>query len=224
MLKIFIGVTIYTVFLSFYNNLIFIEIIIRLAQIIIFIFIFYHLKLNDKNSFRVFKFEYFSIFIISLTLYFCYSVSFYKICILNDFLTKPNHPFESIDKIILMIVIVPISEEVFYRGLFFNLIKRNNQKNYLIPIIITSTFFSIYHFDFSINFFDNFVFSVIVTSLYIKFKNLYYSIFFHVLTNYVISTSFIYYVLNLNVNYYVLIVIAITSILILFNILKKVKT
>lgn len=220
----FIGVTIYTEFLSNFNNHIFIEIIIRLVQIIIFIFIFYHLKLNDKNSFRVFKFEYFSIFIISFTLYFCYSVSFYKICILNDFLTKPNHPVESIDKIILMTVIVPISEELFYRGLFFNLIKRNNQKNYLIPIIITSTFFSIYHFDFSFIFIDHFVFSVIVTSLYIKFKNLYYSIFFHVLTNYFISTSFIYYALNLNVNYYALIVIAITSILILYNILKKLKT
>ena len=88
--------------------------------------------------------------------------------------------FNSIAKSLLAGVTVAIGEEIVYRGFLFNAIYHKIKKR-TMAIIVTSFFFSISHFYYNsvLDFIIAFWCGIILCVLYIKYKSLYPSIFFH---------------------------------------------
>ena len=106
-----------------------------------------------------------------------------------DFLLPPNTAKEVLNlafenifiTIILVSMIVPICEEVFFRGfLIYGLERKFNLK---ISLLISSGIFSIFHIHIG-SLFPTFILGICLGLLYIKSKSIYPSIFIHSIHNF----------------------------------------
>jgi len=89
-------------------------------------------------------------------------------------------PFSLIIAFIVIVVIAPIFEEIFFRGYVLQtLIKK---VNVYWGSIITALFFSFVHFEFQI-FLSIFVLAIIINWLFIRFKSIWPCVAFHTLNN-----------------------------------------
>ena len=93
-----------------------------------------------------------------------------------------NLAFENIFiTIILVSMIVPICEEVFFRGFLINGLER--KFNLKISLLISSGIFSIFHIHIG-SLFPTFILGICLGLLYIKSKSIYPSIFIHSIHNF----------------------------------------
>lgn len=82
--------------------------------------------------------------------------------------------------IVVIVVIAPIIEEMFFRGYILQtLLKKNTAFS---ASIITALIFAVVHFDFQ-SIIPIFILGLILNWLFLKFKSIWPSIFFHVLNN-----------------------------------------
>ena len=106
-----------------------------------------------------------------------------------DFLLPPNTAKEVLNlafenifiTIILVSMIVPICEEVFFRGFLINGLER--KFNLKISLLISSGIFSIFHIHIG-SLFPTFILGICLGLLYIKSKSIYPSIFIHSIHNF----------------------------------------
>ena len=92
-----------------------------------------------------------------------------------------------INLVFSFILLSPIVEELLFRGIILNGLL-NSSKNRIVSVIFTSILFSLIHikgFGFCnvLNIVDTFIFSIIVSCFYVKTKNVYYAIIFHMVYN-----------------------------------------
>jgi membrane protease YdiL (CAAX protease family) len=78
------------------------------------------------------------------------------------------------------IILMPLLEEILFRGVFVRLLSRTN--NLAVSVLIPSFFFSLYHFN-TEQLLSAFIFGIILGLIYYKTNNLTISIFMHSLTN-----------------------------------------
>ncbi|MFC3122169.1 CPBP family intramembrane glutamic endopeptidase [Agaribacter flavus] len=84
---------------------------------------------------------------------------------------------------ISLCIIVPFQEELIFRGLLFNRLTHSGLKP-ILSITMTSTLFALMHLDFNTaSFVYLLMFSVIVTYVRYKTKNLYYCVALHIQNN-----------------------------------------
>jgi membrane protease YdiL (CAAX protease family) len=84
-----------------------------------------------------------------------------------------------------VLILTPIAEELFYRGTLLKILLENNT-NYstiFLPIFITSILFACLHLEFNYLFFSHFVYSVVSSIIFIRFRTIIYPIVFHLLIN-----------------------------------------
>ena len=106
-----------------------------------------------------------------------------------DFLLPPNTAKEVLNlafenifiTIILVSMIAPICEEVFFRGFLINGLER--KFNLKICLLISSGIFSIFHIHIG-SLFPTFILGICLGLLYIKSKSIYPSIFIHSIHNF----------------------------------------
>ena len=106
-----------------------------------------------------------------------------------DFLLPPNTAKEVLNlafenifiTIILVSMIAPICEEVFFRGFLINGLER--KFNLKISLLISSGIFSIFHIHIG-SLFPTFILGICLGLLYIKSKSIYPSIFIHSIHNF----------------------------------------
>ena len=106
-----------------------------------------------------------------------------------DFLLPPNTAKEVLNlafenifiTIILVSMIVPICEEVFFRGFLINGLER--KFNLKISLLISSGIFSIFHIHIG-SLFPTFILGICLGLFYIKSKSIYPSIFIHSIHNF----------------------------------------
>ena len=106
-----------------------------------------------------------------------------------DFLLPPNTAKEVLNlafenifiTIILVSMIVPICEEVFFRGFLINGLER--KFNLKICLLISSGIFSIFHIHIG-SLFPTFILGICLGLLYLKSKSIYPSIFIHSIHNF----------------------------------------
>ena len=106
-----------------------------------------------------------------------------------DFLLPPNTAKEVLNlafenifiSIILVSLIVPICDEVFFRGFLINGLER--KFNLKISLLISSGIFSIFHIHIG-SLFPTFILGICLGLLYIKSKSIYPSIFIHSIHNF----------------------------------------
>ena len=92
--------------------------------------------------------------------------------------------FHEIYLIITFLILSPIIEELFFRGIILRIIAEKNNKT--IAVFFSSILFTLIHvFYFDginlslIRLIDCFLFSIIISLIYIKTQNIYYAIIFH---------------------------------------------
>lgn len=83
--------------------------------------------------------------------------------------------------ILKVCIFYPIMEELIFR--FFWLNKLNEKYSILVSILISSLGFSISHFFSDIGLIYPFLFGILMSCLYLKFKNIYLCIIFHIFYN-----------------------------------------
>lgn len=137
-----------------------------------------------------------------------------------------NSNLHSLSGIVSAIILLPIFEEILFRGLIFNELKNNI--NLIISIIIQATIFAIIHFNIAQAIYT-FVLGILASLVYIWTKSIISNILLHITFN--LSGSFIFpYLLNGTGKYVVIYIIpglmfSIFSIVMLYrNQLNKYKT
>lgn len=90
---------------------------------------------------------------------------------------------------IIIVLLGPIIEEYLYRGIIIDKFSNKNSSLFclknLILVALTSTLFSIFHYQFNPNFFIHFSFSCFACFLYLKNRNLLQVMTFHIVTNFI---------------------------------------
>ena len=82
---------------------------------------------------------------------------------------------------VLILILAPIFEEIFFRKILFtSLLKKHSL---ITSIIVSSLLFSAIHLPSYINLIPTFIFGIISCLIYIKTKNITYSIIFHFIAN-----------------------------------------
>ncbi len=113
------------------------------------------------------------------------------------------------------LIISPILEELYFREFLLSKLLEKNSK--IIGIVISSLCFAIIHIETPFNLIPTFIFGIISSLIFMKTKNIGYSIFLHFLVNllvqilYVFDFTFDRWLLDLNFNfiYWILFVIGI---------------
>lgn len=78
------------------------------------------------------------------------------------------------------VILVPIQEELFFRGVVFNkLLKNHSLKK---SVIISSLIFAIFHFHYGL-YVGTFILGILLSFVYYKFGNIWYAIYLHMLIN-----------------------------------------
>jgi membrane protease YdiL (CAAX protease family) len=105
---------------------------------------------------------------------------------------------------ISILIIAPILEELFFRKfLLEKLMKKNSQKT---GIVISSLCFAFIHIETPFNLIPTFIFGIISCLIYIKTRNIGYSILLHFLINFLVQTLYVFdstldrWLLELNFN------------------------
>ncbi len=106
-----------------------------------------------------------------------------------DFLLPPNTAKEVLNlafenifiTVILVSIIVPISEEVFFRGFLINGLEKKFNIKY--SLVISSIIFSVFHINIG-SLFPTFILGFFLGYIYIKSKSIYPSIFIHSMHNF----------------------------------------
>lgn len=83
-------------------------------------------------------------------------------------------------KIILLVLIAPVFEEVFFRGCLYAAIRKNH--SFIFSLLVTSVFFALVH-GYFFNFINILFMGIIATWIYEKRRSLTAPIFFHFLWN-----------------------------------------
>lgn len=83
-------------------------------------------------------------------------------------------------KIILLVLIAPVFEEVFFRGCLYAAVRKNH--SFIFSLLVTSVFFALVH-GYFFNFINILFMGIITTWIYEKRKSLTAPIFFHFLWN-----------------------------------------
>jgi membrane protease YdiL (CAAX protease family) len=91
-----------------------------------------------------------------------------------------NDESVSFIRLLDLIIIIPILEELFFRGIIQNMFYK--EFKWYVSIILTSLLFSFYHFNLEY-LFSNFIFSLFSGFIYFKYSSLKSSIIFHSLIN-----------------------------------------
>lgn len=168
-------------FSSFINNN---SYIIMILNLIIFLPIF-------KQKYKEYQDEYnensknlFKIYIIGLILSLSLNFIIYYIKLKMN--VEMSQSF-SLWNLINTIIVGPILEEYLFRGIIYNKIKDiSNSKK---ALIITSMIFAIIHVNL-LNIIYGLIMGLVLNIIYIKGKNLKYSIYFHIIINFIGSLIF----------------------------------
>ncbi len=133
-------------------------------------------------------------------------MEFYK----NGFLDIQNENYSNnrtdlIYQFLAVILVAPILEELFFRKfLILKLLKKNKK---ITSLLISSFCFALIHIETPINLIPSFFFGILSGLIFIKTREILYSIIFHALINayYLIflvnATNYNNWVYNLNFNY-----------------------
>lgn len=108
-------------------------------------------------------------------------------CLTLNFFDKPSSTFSYklngiksyIFSIISLAILPAIGEELIFRGIIFNGLK---QKNTLFAVIVSSLFFSLFHFNLSQLFYP-FFFGLLLGFVYNKTKNIFATMIIHFINN-----------------------------------------
>ncbi len=100
------------------------------------------------------------------------------------YIGAPNYVY--IPNYVLAVIIVPIAEEIFFRGYIYRALR--NKYSYKLSIIICAVIFAIMHFRYR-EFIPLFVIGVIFTYMYEKSRNIYVPIVAHTLLQIAASTA-----------------------------------
>lgn len=147
----------------------------------------YQLRKNENFSFNLFskKSSYLYLLIVPIIynlLGHYFGGLFCKSSIDSNFLI-----FEEINLVLSYVILGPIVEELFFRGIILDELL-SNSKNKIVSIIFTSGLFCLIHIEgFEIcnvlRIVDAFIFSIIISYFYASKKNIFYAIIFHIIYN-----------------------------------------
>lgn len=147
----------------------------------------YQLRKNEHFSFNLFskKSSYLYLIIVPIIynlLGHYFGGLFCKSSINSNFLI-----FEEINLVLSYVILGPIVEELFFRGIILDELL-SNSKNKIVSIIFTSGLFCLIHIEgFEIcnvlRIVDAFIFSIIISYFYASKKNIFYAIIFHIIYN-----------------------------------------
>jgi membrane protease YdiL (CAAX protease family) len=119
---------------------------------------------------------------ISFVIYFIFSITLTSVFIKLNLLPPQKEVILPLKNIIIAIILAPIEEELFYRGILINILlnKKNHSKiRVLFSIIVISLLFSLFHMRFDVQFIQIFIFSIFASIFYLKKRNLILIILFH---------------------------------------------
>ncbi|MFV0469765.1 MAG: lysostaphin resistance A-like protein [Dysgonomonas sp.] len=154
---------------------------LSLLLILPFVYVLYRKKYAEKSTFK--------------TKYFIYTAISAIVYYVILFLSQSEHNsivehvlYREIFYIITFLILYPIIEEIFFRGILLKMLA--NDIPLILNIIIVSLLFASIHIfsirglDFSIMYLSQFFIFIIISSfIYIKTKNIYCSILFHFVYN-----------------------------------------
>ena len=146
------------------------------------------------------------------------NITIYDILILEKSLKPRFEPF----MLIGTVIIGPIFEEIFYRGLLYNKLKEIS--NAFIAVFISSIFFALLHipgYGFNIKMFSLVLDGILLTYCYEKTNNIYVPILVHSINNFFIFLFNYVYFYFLIVIYFIIFIIA--FIILIIDIIKYVK-
>ena len=211
----------------------------QLAGFLILFFIFWKPRKDwiQKSDLKIFNFQIIALLlIVGIGLEFIKSpfVDFdnlLKYLNQSDLINHSNN-FKVFDKaliyrIIAVLIIAPIFEELFFRKFLINsLLKENNR---IITLIISSICFSLIHFETPNNLIPSFIFGIVSGLIFIKTRKIGYSILLHFISNslwlinLVSGDKFSNYLFNLefNATYWIIFIL---GIIITYFGLKKITT
>lgn len=160
------------------------------ASIILLLFVYFFFRkyyTAPKNKIKPLK--YYWLFILTAPLFYIFNFYFLKLFFYSN-QTARLQDFKLIEDLSLIlstVIIVPIIEELLFRGIILNTLLLES-KIKIIPILFTSLLFGLIHatsFDFNDlhRVLSAFCFSLIVSIFYVKTNNIYYVIWFHILYN-----------------------------------------
>ena len=110
----------------------------------------------------------------------------YGVIEFNYYSVIPRFGIKQLIAVIFFSITAGFVEEIYFRGLFWK-ITENIKYNAIIYILISSIIFSTVHWEGGIqNLFATFVFGLICSSFYIKFKNLWPLIFGHFIVDFIL--------------------------------------
>lgn len=120
-------------------------------------------------------------------LYFCF---YLNICIIILIISNINRQinFSSFEQVLLTVLLLPIIEEIFFRGTLQDYLNSKSNVNFIIKILIVALFFSVVHMlnhNYS-NFIYFFILSIPLSLSYYQSKNLLVPISIHISYNLII--------------------------------------
>lgn len=190
--------------------------------LILFIFIFKNtLKTNKQNYLPFPKVKLFCLIIIAVIGFRLLEDPFFRYE--NIFFEKPlfdasklkaiNFSAALMFKFIYIVFLLPIFEELFFRRIIFkSLLKKYS--SFWLAILVSSILFSLIHLSFT-SILPKLIFGIIAAYIYYKTNNIWYSITFHILSNFLWFLTFIispkhYWILlekfNFGIGYWLLVI------------------
>lgn len=175
--------------------------------------IYYIVSFIFDNSFLFNFFKYFNDILTGKK-----NITVYDILILEKLQRPRFEPF----MLISTVIIGPVFEEIFYRGLLYNKLKEIS--NVFIAVFISSMFFAFLHipgYGFNIKMFSLVLDGILLTYCYEKTDNIYVPILIHSINNFFIFLFRYVYFYFLIVIYFIVFIIAL--IILIIDISKYVK-
>ncbi|EJO5348440.1 CPBP family intramembrane metalloprotease [Clostridium botulinum] len=206
------------------NNAFLITAIAAVLTFIIYILIF---KLQTKNLFEICKFKKINFKVSLTTLVASFGLSLFScslVILLQDKFPSYKQTAESISQgatsilgLVSMILIIPMFEEILFRGLIFNELKKNI--NIILAVIIQALIFALAHGNMLQGIYT-LILGIIIAIVYIKTNSIITCMLFHISYN-LLGSIIVPYILYMTGKYYIgftilgviLLIISLTSLL-----------
>ncbi|UTY25754.1 CPBP family intramembrane glutamic endopeptidase [Treponema denticola] len=175
--------------------------------------IYYIISFIFDNSFLFNFFKYFNDVLTGKK-----NITVYDILVLEKLQRPRFEPF----MLISTVIIGPIFEEIFYRGLLYNKLKEIS--NVFIAVFISSIFFAFLHipgYGFNIKMFSLVLDGILLTYCYEKTDNIYVPILVHSINNFFIFLFQYVYFYFLIIIYFIIFIMAL--IILIIDVIKYVK-
>lgn len=215
-----------------YFNPVYSELIFKICKTISLfsiLFFFYKKKLINTDNNRSYKLEKKTIlnfFVVFLSFLF-FSLSYFNI--FKNYFSFGIYDGSYLLKFLIVVILGPFIEELFYRYLLINyLLPVRNLRNdiYIFLVVLcVSLLFSLNHLQFQFPLFlSYFIFSSLITTIYIYYRNFKLIFLFHAFFNFIVEIDF-YFINNININIIVLTCACFFFLTIFFlnQLIKKIK-